>query len=107
MSTRRSDKLAWGVVFIVIGALVLIDKLNIFSGAFGRFLQSPGTYFLAAGITFLSYRRDKTLGIIFTIIGVIIHSDLLFGWINLNSQLLLPVVLMVIGIILITTNRKR
>ena len=109
MSNRRSDKLAWGVSFLVIGTLVLIDKLKMFSGAFGRFLQSPGTYFLAAGITFLLYRRDKTLGIVFTVIGVIIHSDLFLGWINMRAyqHLMLPIVLLVIGGILVLSNRRR
>lgn len=107
MSTKQSDKMAWGVTFLIIGALVLLDKLGITGSLpFSRFLQSPGTYFLAAGIAFLIYKSDKTLGLVFTVIGVIIHSDTLLGWIHVSRQLMLPVALLAVGVVLVLSNRK-
>lgn len=105
---KRSDKMAWGVTFLAFGLLILLDKTGVTDNLpFADFIQSIGTYFLVAGIIFLIYRAEKTLGLIFTIIGLIIHSDVFFGWMDNYRNLLLPIALLVIGLILILSNRRR
>lgn len=105
---KRSDKMAWGVTLLVFGVLILLDKIGVTDNLpFTDFIQSAGTYFLAAGIIFLIYRKEKTLGLVFTVIGLIIHSDLFFGWMRDYRNLLLPIALLAIGLILVLSNRKR
>ena len=105
---KRSDKMAWGMTLLAFGVLILLDKTGITDNLpFTDFIQSIGTYFLVAGIIFLIYRMEKTLGLLFTVIGLIIHSDVFFGWMKDYRNLLLPVALLVIGLILILSNRRR
>ena len=105
---KRSDKMAWGITLLAFGVLILLDKTGITDNLpFTDFIQSIGTYFLVAGIIFLIYRMEKTLGLVFTVIGLIIHSDVFLGWMKDYRNLLLPVALLVIGLILILSNRRR
>ncbi len=105
---RQSDKMAWGVTLLVFGALILLEKLGITQMLpFAKFFQSAGTYFLAAGIVFLIYKREKTMGLVLSIIGVAIHSDIFFGWMHTYRNLFVPIALLVIGLILVLSNRSR
>ncbi|NLX80019.1 MAG: hypothetical protein GXZ03_00410 [Proteiniphilum sp.] len=105
-NSNQSDKMAWGMTLLVFGALILLDKLGITAKLpFASFLQSAGTYFLSAGIIFLIYKREKTMGIVLSAIGVIIHSDLFFGWMHAYRSLLVPIALLVVGLILVLSNR--
>ena len=110
-NSNQSDKMAWGMTLIVFGALILLDKLGITAKLpFASFLQSAesaGTYFLSAGIIFLIYKREKTMGIVLSAIGVIIHSDLFFGWMHAYRSLLVPIALLVVGLILVLSNRVK
>lgn len=106
--TKQSDKMAWGVTLLVFGVLILLDKLGITDMLpFAKFLQSAGTYFLSAGIIFLIYKREKSIGIVLSAIGIIIHSDLFFGWMSTYRSLLVPIALLVVGLILVISNRMR
>lgn len=105
---KRSDKMAWGVTLLAFGFLILLDKLGITGHLpFADFIQSAGTYFLVAGIIFLIYKKEKMLGLVFTVIGLIIHSDVFFGWMRDYRNLMLPVALLVIGLVLVLSNRRR
>lgn len=99
--------MAWGVTLLAFGILILLDKTGVTDALpFSNFIQSIGTYFLVAGIIFLIYRKEKTLGLVFTIIGLIIHFDAFFGWMKNYRNLLLPIALLVIGLILILSTRR-
>lgn len=105
---KQSDKLAWGVTLLAFGCLILLEKLGITQMLpFARFLQSAGTYFLTAGIIFLIYKREKTMGLVLTVIGIIIHSDLFFGWMKVYQNLFVPIALLVVGLILVLSNKTR
>lgn len=105
---KRSDKMAWGVTLLAFGVLILFDKLGVTDNLpFTDFIQSVGTYFLVAGVIFLIYRKEKTLGLVLTVIGLIIHSDVFFGWMRDYRNLLLPIALLAIGLILVLSNRRR
>ena len=105
---KRSDKMAWGVTLLAFGVLILFDKLGVTDNLpFTDFIQSVGTYFLVAGVIFLIYRKEKTSGLVLTVIGLIIHSDVFFGWMRDYRNLLLPIALLAIGLILVLSNRKR
>lgn len=108
LTEKQSDKLAWGTVLIVFGVLILLHKTGITDHLpVAGFLRSPGTYILTAGIIFLIFRKDKTLGIVLTVIGAIVHSDIFFGWMHDYRQLILPMVLIVVGLVLILKARRK
>ena len=104
---KQSDRMDWGITLLLFGVIYLIHKTRVADNLpLVQFLTNPGTYFLVAGIVFLIYRKEKTLGIILTAIGLIIHSDLFFGWMKNYSNLIVPIVLIVVGGILILAGRK-
>ena len=107
-ANRQSDRLAWGISLFLIGILYLIDKTGVINNLpFANVLTSAGTYFLIAGITFLIYKKEKATGIILTVIGLIIHSDLFFSWMKNYSNLIVPLALIVAGLLLIIFGKKR
>lgn len=104
---KHSDKMAWGAILIAFGALILLDRMNFtFAPEILDFLSSPGTYFLVAGIIFLILKKEKTLGLVLTIVGLIIHSDVFFGWMDSYRTYLIPVILVAVGIIMVLTAKK-
>lgn len=105
--TKHSDKFAWGVVLIAFGILILLDRLNIFADSnVMTFIHSPGTYFLVAGIIFLIFKSEKMLGIVLTAVGLIIHSDLFFGWMTSYRSYMIPVILIIVGGIMALNARR-
>ena len=108
ISDKESDKVAWGATLLVFGLLILLDKMGVTDNLpFTDFIQSTGTYFLAAGIIFLILKREKTLGIVFTAVGLVIHSDVFFGWMHNYRSLLIPFALIVVGVVMVLTAKKR
>lgn len=104
---KQSDKLAWGIILIVFGILISLNRIGIQAdNAVLAFINSPGTYSLLAGIIFLIFKREKTLGIVFTVVGLIIHSDLFFGWMHSYRSYFVPIVLVVIGVIMVLNARR-
>ena len=107
-SNKQSDKMAWGMTLLAFGVLILLDRLGITQMLpFARFLLSAGTYFLVAGIIFLIYKREKTLGIVLSVIGVILHSDIFFGWMRTYQNLFVPIALLAVVLVMVLTNRSR
>lgn len=107
-ANRQSDRLAWGISLLIIGILYLIDKTGIIANVpYVNLLTNGGTYFLVAGIVFLIYKKEKAFGIILTAIGLVIHSDLFFGWMKNYSNLIVPFALIVAGLLLIIFGKKR
>lgn len=102
--------MAWGISLLIFGGLILLDKIGItgsLPSMLASFLRNPGTYFLSAGIVFLMYKREKTMGLVLSIIGVIFHSDVFFGWMKSYQNLLVPIALLIVGLILVLSNRTK
>lgn len=99
--------MAWGVILIAFGVLIMLDRMGISSdNTIMAFLRSPGTYFLLAGIIFLIFKPEKTLGIVLTVVGLIIHSDLFFGWMNNYRSYMIPLILVIAGVIMVWNARR-
>lgn len=108
VTDKESDKLVWGVTLLVFGILILLDKAGITDNLpITNFIQSPGTYFLAAGIIFLLFKKEKTLGIVLTAVGAVIHSDYFFHSIREYRNLFIPVALILVGIVMVLNAKKR
>ena len=107
-SVKQSDKTAWGVTLLVFGVIILLEKLGVSQFMpFFNFLTSTGSYFLIAGVIFLIFKKEKTLGLVLTIVGVIIHSDFFFGWLKAYRAMMLPLALIAIGLVLVLSTRNK
>lgn len=104
---NKSDRLAYGLSLLIFGLLFLLSKTGILSQIpYGNEFISIGAFFLIAGIIFLLTSANKTLGIVFTVVGLIIKSDLFLGWIHNYSKLIVPILLIIIGLIMVVTSKR-
>ena len=109
MSTVKSnDKLSYGITILVFGVLFLLDKTGVLDKVpYGGNLISVGVFFLIAGIVFLATQPKKVLGWIFMGVGVLLNADLFFGWISDYSNLVVPIGLIIAGIAMVLTSKKK
>lgn len=106
MAKKSNNNLSYGLILTIFGLLILLSKTGVLSHIpYGSYLISIGSFFLITGIIFLLTKSEKTIGIIFTAIGVILNADIFFGWIYSFSNLIIPVILIVFGIIMIIRSR--
>jgi len=107
-ASKSNDKLSYGITILIFGVLFLLDKTGILDKVpYGGNLISVGMFFLIAGIVFLATQPKKVLGWIFLGIGVLLNADLFFGWISDYSNLVVPIGLIVAGIAMVLTSKKK
>ncbi len=106
MAKKSDDRLSYGLILTVFGLIILMNKTGVLKHIpYGSQLFSVGAFFLVAGIIFLLTKSEKTIGIVFTAIGVILNADFFFGWIYSFSNLIVPIILILLGIIMIIRSR--
>lgn len=93
-----------GIVFITIGAVFLLDNLDIISWRVRHYLFQWENVFIIIGLVLLSSRENFRKGLIFLAIGVFLNLD---NWFNVDVNIfdLWPIALVLIGIALITRNK--
>lgn len=107
MAKTSGNRLPFGIIILIIGIFYLLSKIGILQKIpYINNLMNIGSFFLIAGIIFLLTKKEKTTGIIFTAIGVIINFDFFFGWIHNYSALIIPIGLIVIGLGMVLTSKK-
>lgn len=101
------NRLAYGLTILVFGVLFLLDKVGVLAHIpYGSAFISIGSLFLIAGVVFLLTKAEKKMGLILTGIGIVINSDIFFGWMRNYSNLIVPVILIVVGMIMVLTSKK-
>lgn len=107
MAKNSTNRLPIGLTIMVFGLLYLIDKIGILSKIpYGDRLLNIGSLFLIAGIIFLCTKAEKKIGLIFTGIGIVINSDLFFGWMHSYSNLIVPILLIAVGLVMVLTAKR-
>lgn len=107
MAKVSNNRLPFGLILLLVGVIYLLSKTGILEKIpyMSRFMNI-GTFFLIAGIIFLLTKTEKTIGIVFTAIGVIINFDFFFGWLQNYSSLIVPIALIGIGLVMVLTSKK-
>lgn len=107
MAKSSNNRLPFGLIILLIGLIYLLSKTGILEKIpYISKMMNIGTFFLLAGIIFLLTKTEKTIGIIFTAIGVIINFDFFFGWLQNYSSLIIPISLIGIGLVMVLTSKK-
>jgi len=107
MAKKSNDRLSYGLTILTFGTIILLSKTGILSKIpYAENLMTVGSFFLIAGIIFLLTKAEKTLGIILTAVGVLINSDFFFGWMRNYSNLIIPIILIIAGLIMVLTAKK-
>ncbi len=108
-SNKSGDKLAYGLSFVFFGLLFLLDILGAFRALhIERYVMDWRNYFLYAGIIFLCAKKEKTLGLMLVLIGIILRFNyLLDQWLPTYSIYFWPVVMVITGAILLILVLKK
>ena len=99
-NNSKDTYMATAVTFIVIGTLYLIDKLIHFSYIGLPWVMNKDNMLLYASISFLIFKRDKSVGLVLLGLWLVINIGLVISLLGSLSGYLLPLTLLIIGIIL-------
>lgn len=103
-----NDRLSYGITLLIFGIIFLLDKLGVLSHIpYAKNLMSIGTFFLIGGIVFLITQPKKVLGWIFLGLGILLNADFFFGWISDYSNLIVPLALIIAGVAMVLTAKKK
>ncbi|MDH6353911.1 high-affinity K+ transport system ATPase subunit B [Dysgonomonas sp. PH5-45] len=101
------NRLAYGLTIMVYGIVFLLSETGILAKIpYIQHLTGIGSLFMIAGIVFLCFKTEKTIGIILTAIGVVINISLFFGWPKPYSYLFAPLLLIIAGLIMVLSTKK-
>ncbi|MCC6550822.1 MAG: hypothetical protein IT279_12200 [Ignavibacteriaceae bacterium] len=101
-----SPKNIIGLMLIVLGAAILLERAEIISGEVtGLIFSIPALLMLVGAIIYLN-SSNKLLGSIVFLIGALIMTGRIFPDLNIDFNLLLPVIIIIIGIYLVMKNKK-
>lgn len=107
MARNSENKLAYGLILMVIGLIFLFDKTGLLDQIpYGNHATSLGVLTLIAGLILMAVKSDKKWGVILTGLGVLLNADFFFGWFNNLSAITVPVVLIIIGVVLVLKAKR-
>lgn len=99
----KDDRLPYGLSILIFGLIFLLSRVGLLAQIpYGTELLSIGAFFLITGIVFLLTSSNKRIGVIFTLIGLVMKSDLILNY----SKLIVPILLIILGIILVLTSKR-
>jgi hypothetical protein len=106
MAKTSTERFSYGLTILIIGIMLLLGKVGILSNIpYGYKLISIGTFFLIGGIVFLINQPKSAEGWIFLVTGILLNTDIFFGWSNYSS-LVDTIALILVGLIMILIGRK-
>ncbi len=106
---KSGDKLAYGLSLIFFGFLFLLNILGLFRSLhIEQYVMDWRNYFIYVGTIFLCAKKEKTLGFILLLIGIILRFNYLIdNYLPTYSVYFWPVMMIIIGtILLILVLRK-
>lgn len=104
----NNDKLSYGLVLLIFGVLFLLDKIGILAQIPINYnFLSVSAFFLIAGIVFIITQPRRPLSWVFMIIGIFLNSNLFFGWLNAYSKYYIPLALIIVGLFMVFSSKKK
>lgn len=105
---KQADKMANGLILLIVGFLLLLIKLRITNHWFWlTYINTPATFFFIAGSISLWLKRDKYFGYILTAIAIAGYADIIFKWSNNLTLQGFPLIVMIAGITLMFFAKTR
>lgn len=107
METHPANRRLLGLLFIVVGAILLMRFLDILPFNIPYYFFSWKTILMALGIVFILSEKSKSTGVIlFTIGAVFLARDILRIDFATLLQLAIPILLLVIGLVILMPRRR-
>jgi len=100
---KNIDTKNWlGILFVVIGGLLVLDNFNIFRIDFSRLIFSWHSIFIIAGIIILSKSKNSAVGVILLIIGIFGTARHFFlPYFHLSFRDIWPLIIIIVGLYII------
>lgn len=94
---NRDTYKATSITCLLIGTLLLVNKFISFQSMGLAWVMDKNNFILYAGIIFLLFKRDKTIGVVLTAIWLLINIGVVMGVLGALSAYILPITLLIIG----------
>jgi hypothetical protein len=101
MSAKKDNLLAWGVTLLVFGCLFLIRQLRIIPSEIADYVFDFKNYPLIIGVIFLLCHKNKNIGIVLVVVGLLFRLSDIIHWTSHISDFIWPVLLIIAGALLI------
>lgn len=106
MSSKKDNRLAWGVSLLTFGCLFLFRELNILPYSIAKYLFDPKAYLLIIGVIFLIFHSNKSIGWVLIIVGLLLQMTFIISLLSNFSDYIWPALLIIAGIILVFGVKK-
>ena len=106
MALQKDNRLAWGITLLVFGFIFLIRQLNIIPEPLSNLLFDYKNYPLIMGLIFLITHKNKNIGLLLILVGVLFRLSEIIRWTQHISDFIWPVLLILAGVILVFGNKK-
>lgn len=102
----KDNRLAWGVSLLVFGVLFLINQLHLLPSNISDFLFDFKNYPIILGIIFLLFHKNKNIGIVLLVVGLLFRLQNIIHWTRNISEYIWPILLIIAGAILVFGVKK-
>ncbi|MFV0471552.1 MAG: LiaF transmembrane domain-containing protein [Paludibacteraceae bacterium] len=102
----KDNHLSWGVSLLFFGILFLIRQLNFLPDDISALVFNFKNYPIILGIIFFLFHKNKNIGLILLLVGILFHIETIIGWTKNISQYIWPLLLILAGIILVFGVKK-
>lgn len=101
MTLQRDNRLAWGITLLVFGVLFLINQLSILPENISSLIFDFKNYPIIMGVIFLLTHKNKNIGLVLIIVGLLFRISDIIRWTRHVSDLIWPALLIIAGAIMI------
>jgi|ERR1035437_5788298 hypothetical protein len=107
MSTKKDNRLAWGVTLLVFGCLFLLRQLQIIPAEIAHYIFDFKNYPLLMGAIFLLFHSNKNIGIVLIVVGLLFRLSDIIQMTRHISDFIWPVLLIFAGAVLVFGYKKK
>ncbi|OIP84653.1 MAG: hypothetical protein AUK44_01940 [Porphyromonadaceae bacterium CG2_30_38_12] len=98
---QKDNRLAWGISLLVFGILFLIRQLHIFPNNIADIIFNLKNYPLILGVIFLVTHRNKNIGLVLLVVGVLFRLSEIRRLTQHISDYVWPLLLILAGGVLV------
>ncbi len=106
MAAQKDNRLAWGVSLLVFGIIFLIKQLKFIPEEVANILFDFRNYPLILGVIFLLIHKNKNIGIVLLVVGVLFRLSDIINYTRHISDFIWPLLLIIAGAIVLLSGKK-
>lgn len=104
---KEDSRLAWGISLVAFGFLFLLRQLGVFSDEVENLVFNLKNLPFVFGVIFLFTHKNKSIGLVLIIIGILFYLKDIILWTRSLSDLIWPLLLIGAGVIILTSRNKK